>query len=185
MDVSGGSSRIFRNTSASFQRMVSAPSRMKTRRRPCGRNDRGPLDGAQLADADHRTSDRRSQANGIRDDGPDVGIRLQNQRLAFDGGGVGAFAALGEALLDQRVRVGEAGDFPAGITFAAEIVFQAFAIRGLREHSREREFADAARAGEKQSAGHSLACEHAFECGDDAFVAEKLIEAHDGLACRP
>ena len=140
---------------------------------------RGPLDGAQLADADHRTSYRRSQANGIWNDGPDVGIRLQNQRLALDGRGVGAFATFGEALLDQRVRVGEAGDFRAGITFAAEIVFQAFAVRGLREHSGEREFADAARAGEKQGAGHSLACEHAFECGDDAFVAEKLIEAHE------
>ena len=33
---SGGSSRIFRNRSASFQRMVSAPSRMNMRRRPCG-----------------------------------------------------------------------------------------------------------------------------------------------------
>ena len=33
---SGGSSRILRNRSASFQRMVSAPSRMNTRRRPWG-----------------------------------------------------------------------------------------------------------------------------------------------------
>ena len=137
------------------------------------------MDGAQLADADHRASDRRSQANGIGDDGPDVGIRLQNQRSALDGGGVGAFAAFGEALLDQRGGVGEAGDLLAGITFAAEIVFQALAIRGLREHARESEFADAARAGEKQGAGHAIACEHAVQCGDDAFVAEKLIEAHD------
>src|ERR1700723_487798 len=34
--LSGGSSRIFRNRSASFQRMVCASSRIKMRRRPCG-----------------------------------------------------------------------------------------------------------------------------------------------------
>src|SRR5580693_807253 len=34
--LSGGSSKIFRNRSASFQRMVCASSRMKMRRRPCG-----------------------------------------------------------------------------------------------------------------------------------------------------
>src|ERR1700723_1096067 len=34
--LSGGSSRIFRNRSASFQRMVCASSKIKMRRRPCG-----------------------------------------------------------------------------------------------------------------------------------------------------
>ena len=38
-------------------------------------------------------------------------------------GGVGAFATFGEALLDECVGVGEAGDLLAGITLAAKIVF--------------------------------------------------------------
>ena len=40
------------------------------------------------------------QADGIGYECPDVGMRLQDQRNAFDGCGVGAFAAFGEALLD-------------------------------------------------------------------------------------
>ena len=61
---------------------------------------------------------------------------------------------------------------------AAEVVGEAFAIGGLREHAREREFADAARAGEEQACGTRPAAQSAAECGDDAFVAEKFGEGH-------
>ena len=61
---------------------------------------------------------------------------------------------------------------------AAEIVGEALAIGGLREHARERVFADAARAGEEQGVRDAAAAESAAQSGDDAFVAEKFGEAH-------
>ena len=61
----------------------------------------GALHGAKLADAQHGARDGAFQADGIGHQRPDVRMRLQDERHALDGGGVGAFAALGEALLDE------------------------------------------------------------------------------------
>ena len=138
----------------------------------------GPLDGAELPDAEHGAGYGRFEANGVGDDGPDVGMRLENERDAFDGGGVGAFAAFGEALLDERLGIGEKRDAFAGFAFAAEIVLQAFAVGGLGEHARECVLAKAARAAEKQGVGDAFAAKRAAEGGDDAFIAEKFGEAH-------
>jgi len=55
-------------------------------------------------------------------------VRLENQRHALDGGGVGALATLGETLLEQRLRIGELGDALTSGAFAAEVVGEAFAI---------------------------------------------------------
>ena len=38
--------------------------------------------------------DRIFQANRVGDECPNVGVALQNQRSAFDGGGIGAFTTL-------------------------------------------------------------------------------------------
>jgi hypothetical protein len=105
-------------------------------------------------------------------------VRLQNQRNTLDGGGVGTFAAFDEALFEKRLRISELRDALAGGALAAEVIREAFAIGGLREHARESEFANAARACEEQSVWDALAAESAAERGDDAFVAEKFREAH-------
>ena len=105
-------------------------------------------------------------------------MRLQDQRNALDGGGVGAFTALDEALFEKRLRIGKLGDALAGGALAAELVREALAIRSLREHARESEFANATWAGEKQGVGDTFTAESAAERGDDAFVAEKFREAH-------
>src|SRR6267154_2519546 len=101
----------------------------------------GTLNGAQLADTQHGARHRALQADRIRDEGPDVRVRLQNQRYALDGGGIGAFAAFDETLFEKRLRVGELRDALAGGTLAAEVVREAFAIGGLREHTGESELA--------------------------------------------
>src|SRR5208282_818654 len=90
----------------------------------------------------------------------------------------GAFASLGEAGLDQRLRIGKARDFLAGRALAAEIVFQALAIRGLRKHSGESELPDSAGPGEEQCAGNAVAPQHSAQGADDPFVAEKFAESH-------
>src|SRR4029077_10737437 len=84
----------------------------------------------------------------------------------------------GEACLDQRPGVGRASTAAAGGAFAEKIVLQPLAIGGLREHARERVFADAARPGEEQRAWDALAAEHSAQRAGDSFVAEILIEAH-------
>src|SRR6267378_8032636 len=110
----------------------------------------GALDGAQLADAQHRTCDGALQADGIGRKRPNVRVRLQDQRYALDGGGVRAFAAFHEALLDQFLRIRELGDAQAGRTLVTEIIRHAFAVGGLGEHAREGKFADTAIPGKEQ-----------------------------------
>jgi hypothetical protein len=61
---------------------------------------RGALDGAELTDAQHGSRDWTLQANRVGNEGPDVRMRLKDQGDAFNSGGVGAFAAFGEALFD-------------------------------------------------------------------------------------
>ena len=138
----------------------------------------GALHGAKLADAEDGTHDGRLQANGIGDESPNVRMGLENERDAFDGGGVGAFAALGEALFEEGPRIGEKSDAEAGGAFAAEVVGEAFAIGGLGEHASESEFAKAARAAEKEGVGNAIGAESAAKSGDDAFIAEEFGEAH-------
>jgi hypothetical protein len=79
-----------------------------------------------------------------------VSIRSGN---ALDGCGVGPLAALRQSLFDQRAKVRQLPDAAARLAFAAKIVAQALAIGRLREHSRQREFADTPRGPEK-----SIAC---------------------------
>src|SRR4029077_14173015 len=110
----------------------------------------GTLNGANLADAEHWAGYRSLQTHGIGDQSPDVGMRLQDQWSALDGGGVGAFAAFGDTLLDEFFGVGKERDAQAGGAFAAEVVGEALTVGGLREHAGERVFANSARAGEEQ-----------------------------------
>ena len=72
----------------------------------------------------------------------------------------------------------------AGFAFAAKIVLQALAIRGLCKHARQRVFADPARPRKEQSAGRAVAAQHPAQRGDDAFVAEKFVEAHSAALSR-
>jgi hypothetical protein len=83
-------------------------------------------------------------------------VRLQNQRHTLDGGGIGAFAALDESLFEKRLRIGELRNALARGALAAEVVREALAIGGLREHACESEFAYAARAGEEQRVGYTI-----------------------------
>ena len=62
---------------------------------------------------------------------------------------------------------------------SAEVIREAFAIRCLREHARQSKFADAARAGEEQRVRNAFSAKSAAERGDEAFVAEKFLKAHD------
>ena len=178
----GGSSRIFKKTFWTFQCMVSAPSRDKhsasAHRLKVGR----ALDGAELADAQHGSRYGTFQADRIGNQRPDVRMRLEDQGDAFDGGGVGAFTAFGEALLDDGFGVGEQRDAFAGFALAAEVVFQAFAIGGLREHACQRVLAEAARAAEEQRVRNALAAQGAAQGRDDSFIAEKFGEAHGSAA---
>jgi len=103
---------------------------------------------------------------------------LEDKRDAFDGGRVGALAAFGEALFDEFFWRGEQGDAFASRAFAAEVVFQALAISGLREHARQREFAEATWPAEEQGVGNTIAAQGAAEGGDDAFIAKEFGEAH-------
>jgi hypothetical protein len=105
-------------------------------------------------------------------------MRLQDERGALDGGGVGAFAALGEALVDEPLRVGEQSNALAGGALAAEVVGEALAVGGLGEHARESEFAYTARAGEEQGMRDAVAPQGTAEGRYDTFVAEEVGEAH-------
>lgn len=58
----------------------------------------GALDRPKLADAEHGTGDGILQANGVGNECPDIGMRLENERDALDSGGIGALAALRETL---------------------------------------------------------------------------------------
>jgi hypothetical protein len=80
---------------------------------------------------------------------------LQDERGALDHGGVGAFAALGEALFDEPLRFGEQCDALAGVTLAAGIVGEAFAVCSLRKDARKSVFAKALWSGKKQRMWHA------------------------------
>ena len=138
----------------------------------------GTLDGAQLADAQHRARDGTLQADRIGHERPHVRVRLQDQRHALDSRCVGTLAALGETLFEQRLRIGELGDALTSGALAAEIVREAFAIRGLRKHTRESEFANAARAREKQRVRDTPRTEGSAKGRNDAFIAENLGKTH-------
>lgn len=108
-------------------------------------------------------------------------MSLQDERDAFDSGGVGAVAAFREALFDELFRISEQRDALASFAFPAEVILEAFAIGGLRKHARQRELAEAARTAEEQGVGNAFAPQPAAQGGDDAFIAEEFGEAH-GLA---
>jgi hypothetical protein len=131
-----------------------------------------------LADAQDWTRYRGLEAHWIGDQRPDVRMRLQNQGSAFDHGRIGAFAAFGEALLDQALPFGEQRDALAGVTFAAGIVGEAFAIRCLREEPRQGVLANALRAGKKQCVRHTTGAQCATKRGNDLRIAAKFSEAH-------
>jgi hypothetical protein len=80
---------------------------------------------------------------------------LQDERGALDRRGVSAFAALGETLFDEPLRLGEQCDALAGVTLAAGIVGEAFAVCSLRKDARQRVFANALRAGKEQRMWHA------------------------------
>src|SRR5207245_9923135 len=102
-----------------------------------------------------------------------------HQRYAIDGGRVSAFSALGKALVDERRRVLQPGDRPAGAAFAAEIVRQPLAIGGLPEHPRQREFSHAARPREQHGVGDSSGGEHSAQSGNNSRITEKFREWHE------
>jgi hypothetical protein len=77
-------------------------------------------------------------------------MRLQDQRDALDGGCVGAFAAFGQALLDEFLGLGEQANALARFALAAEVVGEAFAVVGLGEHASEGVLANPVGAGEEQ-----------------------------------
>ena len=118
----------------------------------------GALHCAKLADAEHRAGYGRFQAYRIRDERPDVGVRLQDERHTFDCGGVCAFAALGQALLDKFLWFGQQADALAGSAFAAEVVGETLAVGGLRKHARQRVLADSTRASEEQCVRDAVGC---------------------------
>jgi hypothetical protein len=105
-------------------------------------------------------------------------MRLKDERDAFNCGGVSALTAFHETLLEEFLGISELRDALAGGAFAAEIVREALAVCGLREHARERELADSTGTGEEQRVGDASAAESTAEGGDEAFVAEKFRKAH-------
>src|SRR5262249_38278426 len=123
-------------------------------------------------------SDGCFEANRIGNERPDVGMRLQDERNAFDRGSVSAFAALGEALLDEGLRVIQQFDALTGGALAAEVVGEAFAIRRLPKHSRGREFPRRLGSGEEQGLLDAVGTQRAAQCGDDARITEEFREAH-------
>ncbi len=158
----GGSSRTLRQTLATSSAHGFGAVEDKNAAAAHGLERRGALNGANLADAQHGAGDGSFEAHGIGNERPDVGMRLQDQWSALDGGGVGAFAALGDALLDELLRIGEERDALTGVALTAEIVGEALAVGSLREHARERVFADSARAGKEQGVRDAAAAESAL-----------------------
>jgi len=134
--------------------------------------------GTELSDMQNRSCNWIFCANRVGNDGPYVGMRLDQERHAFDGPCVRALAALRQTLLDQRANIREKCDSAARVTLSAKVIAQPLAIGRLREHSREREFAHAARTREEHGVWHVLGGEHTAERGEDARVAEKFSKAH-------
>jgi hypothetical protein len=105
-------------------------------------------------------------------------VGLQDERDAFDGGGVGAFATLDESLFDQTLRIREQSDSPAGIAFATSVIGLAFAVGGLCEVAGESEFANAVRAGEEQRMRHATGAKSSAQRSDNLRVAAKFGPRH-------
>ena len=76
---------------------------------------RGALNGANLADAQHGARDGSFAGARDRERAPRRRDAIAGSVDALDGGGVGAFAALGDALLDELLRIGEERDALAGV----------------------------------------------------------------------
>jgi hypothetical protein len=103
---------------------------------------------------------------------------LQDQRSALDGGGIGAFAAFGEALFDEALRISEQRNALAGVAPPAGVVSEAFTICSLGEEAGERVFANATRSGEEQSVGDAAGLERAAKRRNDLRIAAKFAEGH-------
>jgi hypothetical protein len=98
-------------------------------------------------------------------------MNLQDQGDAFDGGGVGAFAALGESLFNQLLRVGQLGNLLASRAFATKIVSEPLAIGGLRKHPGKGVLAYTTRAGKQQCMRHPGSTKRTAQRGDHSFAA--------------
>src|SRR5262249_18958327 len=143
-----------------------------------GLKGQGAVNGTNLTDAQHGARDRRLKAHRVGYQSPDVGVRLQDQRRALDGGGVGAFAAFTDSLLDQFLRVGQLGDAQACGTLATEVVGEPRAICSLREHAGKRELTDPTGSGEQQRMRHATAPKRAAQSRYNAIIAEEFGETH-------
>jgi hypothetical protein len=105
-------------------------------------------------------------------------MRLQDQRDTFHRSSVCAFAALGEALLQQNLGIREQADALAGGAFTAKVVGEALAIRGLGKHARQGELADSSRTGKEQGVRNASGAQSAAESRYYAFITEKFCKAH-------
>ena len=132
---------------------------------------RSTLDGTKLADAEHGPRDWILQTHRVRNHGPYVGVRFDQERNAFDGGSVGPLAAVRESLFDQRAKVCEQADPAAGIALTAKIIGEPLAVGGLREHSGEREFSHSARPGKEHGVRDAFTRKHAAEGGYNVRIA--------------
>ena len=105
-------------------------------------------------------------------------MRLQDQRNALDGGGIGALTAFGQTLLDEALRVRELSDAKAGCARATKVVGKTLAIGGLRKHAREGELSNAAWPGEEQRMGNAVGAQSAAQSRDNLVVSGELGKAH-------
>src|SRR5882757_80853 len=105
-------------------------------------------------------------------------MRLQDQRNTFHGSSVCAFAALGEALLQQSLGIREQSDALARGAFTAKIVGEALAIRGLGKHACQGELANSTRTGKEQGVRNAFRAQSAAEGRYYPFITEKFRKAH-------
>ena len=136
------------------------------------------LNGTELAHAQHWTCDGSLQAYRIGHQCPDVRVRLQNERCAFNHGGIGALPALGQPLLDQTFRLRQQCDALAGIAFATRVVGETLAVRGLREEACQGVFADALRSAKKQRMRNAPGAQCAAQRSYNLRIAAKFREGH-------
>jgi hypothetical protein len=138
----------------------------------------GALNGTELADTKHGPSDWSFQADGIGNQRPHVGMRLQDERDAFDGGGVSTFAAFRETLLDEALWFGEERGTLARVTFSTCVIDKAFTAGGLREDAGEGEFANAVLTGKEKRMGYAIGTQSSAQRGNDLRVAAKFGPGH-------
>src|SRR5580700_6485605 len=72
----------------------------------------------------------------------------------------------------------EQRDALTGGALAAGIVGHAFAIGGLREQARQREFSDSTGSREEQRVRNTIGSKSAAQRADEAFITEKFGEPH-------